>query len=457
MKRNTAILVHMLLWLTAAAVLIARPLFASRDENSSGPAQAEEDASPAAVAAGAPLFNYQGELRNASGSAITNSAMPMSFRLFATLSGGSACWTENRTVNVQNGQFNVVLGQVTAIPYSCVAEAAYLELVINGETLTPREMLTSVATAVVANTLSSGAQVQGPLSVNGNLVATSEVSAWDLKGMNLHIGGGTAFHTNETDRILHLLPWTGSGYRYDKVCIGCGTGADLRVNGSTEVDGSLVATHEVSAWDLKSMNLHIGGGTAFHTNTTDRILHLLPWAGSGYSYDKVCIGCGTGADLRVNGSTEVNGNLNLGGTCNRSSLNSGGSVAENDDCRAGSLTTGAIIEANLQTPAERRSERIARFSEGDVLCWAGEQLEKCDQPNDRLVQAVAGADGKPIVVGAERVRVLGPVTMGDILVASSVPGYAMVNNDPRPGTVIGQALESFDGDAGLIKAMIRKW
>ncbi|CUS04143.2 protein of unknown function [Candidatus Promineifilum breve] len=47
--------------------------------------------------------------------------------------------------------------------------------------------------------------------------------------------------------------------------------------------------------------------------------------------------------------------------------------------------------------------------------------------------------------------------MGDILVSSSVPGYAMVNNEPRPGTVIGQALEGFDGDAGLIKAMIRKW
>jgi hypothetical protein len=32
-----------------------------------------------------------------------------------------------------------------------------------------------------------------------------------------------------------------------------------------------------------------------------------------------------------------------------------------------------------------------------------------------------------------------------------------VNNDPRPGTVIAQALEGFEGEQGVIEAMIRKW
>ena len=41
--------------------------------------------------------------------------------------------------------------------------------------------------------------------------------------------------------------------------------------------------------------------------------------------------------------------------------------------------------------------------------------------------------------------------------ASDVPGYALVDNDPRPGTVIAQALESFEGERGMIKAMIRKF
>ena len=118
---------------------------------------------------------------------------------------------------------------------------------------------------------------------------------------------------------------------------------------------------------------------------------------------------------------------------------------------------GALTEANLQTPEERAADSIDRFEEGDVLCWGIDQLERCSAANDRLVQAVASKSGRPIVIGAEVIKVLGPVKRGDILVASEVPGYAMVNNDPMPGSVIAQALEDFDGGRGLIAAMIRKF
>lgn len=52
---------------------------------------------------------------------------------------------------------------------------------------------------------------------------------------------------------------------------------------------------------------------------------------------------------------------------------------------------------------------------------------------------------------------LGPVQRGDLLVASDTPGHAVVDNDPQPGAVIAQALEDFEGEVGLIKAMIRKF
>jgi hypothetical protein len=121
------------------------------------------------------------------------------------------------------------------------------------------------------------------------------------------------------------------------------------------------------------------------------------------------------------------------------------------------INQGAMVEANLQTPDELAADAIDRFSEGDVLCWGDAQLELCDQAGDPLVQAVADANGKPIVIGAEVIHVLGPVQHGDLLVASGVPGYATVNNNPQPGSVIAQALEDFDGDQGLIRAMIRKF
>ena len=129
------------------------------------------------------------------------------------------------------------------------------------------------------------------------------------------------------------------------------------------------------------------------------------------------------------------------------------------NCEPGTITSGAYVEANLMTPDERTAETVERFEQGDLLCWSADaqQLELCAEANDRLVMAVADADGKPIVLGAEPVKVIGPVVAGDILVASGVPGHAMVDNDPLPGTVIGQALEDLDGESGIIKAMIRKW
>jgi hypothetical protein len=187
-----------------------------------------------------------------------------------------------------------------------------------------------------------------------------------------------------------------------------------------------------------------------------RTLHLLPWGGSSSAWDDVCIGCGSNANL------VVSGNLDLRGSCTVASNSPDGSDAlavVDEDCVAGSITSGAYVEANLMRPEERNSDGIERFQRGDLLCWSGahEQLELCTTANDRLVMAVADPNGRPIVIGAEPVKVLGPVEAGDILVSSDVPGYAMVNNDPKPGTVIGQALESFDGEMGLIKAMVRKW
>ena len=108
-------------------------------------------------------------------------------------------------------------------------------------------------------------------------------------------------------------------------------------------------------------------------------------------------------------------------------------------------------------PPNSPPSRLNAFSEGDVLCWSDDRLELCSQPGDPLVQAVADANGKPIVIGAEVIKVLGPVQRGDMLVASEVAGYAVAVENPAPGTVIAQALEDFDGDRGIIKAMIRKF
>jgi hypothetical protein len=54
-------------------------------------------------------------------------------------------------------------------------------------------------------------------------------------------------------------------------------------------------------------------------------------------------------------------------------------------------------------------------------------------------------------------NVIGKVAKGDMLVASNVPGYAIVNNNPSVGSVIGKALEDkLDGERGIVEVVVGK-
>jgi len=49
---------------------------------------------------------------------------------------------------------------------------------------------------------------------------------------------------------------------------------------------------------------------------------------------------------------------------------------------------------------------------------------------------------------------LGAIRAGDLLVASSTPGHAMRSDNPRPGTILGKALESLEAGTGLISVLV---
>ena len=454
------------------------------------------------------LFNYQGQLLNAGGSPISNIAMPMTFKLYKTLSGGTACWSENKTVNVKNGQFNVLIGQVAAIPGTCLTGNIYLELVVNGETMTPREQLTSAAFAVEAGTLPDQATTRGSLNIapsaDGeggqiNLLQGTSGNNWvidnrygtfrlyhdgavyfsvkpdgtvDLNGHTIENFGGLISNQANTsfsngagafrwiaEDGVHV--WIDSNNDADDQSFTINANSGYFGGGykrllTVNEDGDLNASGNLSV----ASQVKFGNEQVLRWDGSSRRLHLLPWGGTGYLFDEVCVGCGQKANLRVNGNFSV-----TNGTCTVA-LEEGNLIPTTYDeaCDGGqitanSVTTGAVVEANLQTREEAAADIIERFSLGDLLCWSSEseRLELCETPNDRLVMAVANSSGKPIVMGAEPVKVIGPVQTGDIIVTSDVPGYAMVNNNPAPGTVIGQALQDFDSESGLIKAMIRKW
>ena len=57
--------------------------------------------------------------------------------------------------------------------------------------------------------------------------------------------------------------------------------------------------------------------------------------------------------------------------------------------------------------------------------------------------------------GKVPVNVIGTVAKGDMLVASSIAGYAIVDNDPKVGSVIGKAIAiKTDSDRGTVDAVV---
>ena len=111
-----------------------------------------------AVAAGAVpgLINYQGRLTD-SGGADLASEYKLSFALYDAVAAGTALWSEEQTVRVENGIYQVSLGAVSPLSGNIFAsDQLYLELAVwNTDTaaweiMTPRQRITSVGFALQA-------------------------------------------------------------------------------------------------------------------------------------------------------------------------------------------------------------------------------------------------------------------------------------------------------------------
>lgn len=95
-------------------------------------------------------INYQGKLTDPNGS-VLNGEYQMSFSLFNTDTNGTTLWSEQQTIMVADGIYNVQLGAVNPLSADIFDnDALFLEVMIESETLSPRQRLTSVAFAIRA-------------------------------------------------------------------------------------------------------------------------------------------------------------------------------------------------------------------------------------------------------------------------------------------------------------------
>jgi hypothetical protein len=105
------------------------------------------------------MFRYQGRLVD--GTNLVNATLPMSFKLYDTLSGGNKLYEDSSSVLVVDGLYSTTIGDNTvfgSLTNAMTNAAVYLELTVSGATLSPRERLVSVPYALNAggNTTPAG-------------------------------------------------------------------------------------------------------------------------------------------------------------------------------------------------------------------------------------------------------------------------------------------------------------
>ena len=253
----------------------------------------------AALAAVPGKMNYQGYLTDDAGAPLTE-AYDITFSIHDSVTGGGELWSEaHAAVSVSEGLFSVMLGGTNPLDASVFAGEAWLQLEVDGETMSPRVRVVSVGYSFVAavshkaaaDSVDTAAIKDGSIT-DADVSATAAIDASKLAQMGA--GDGQVLKWSDADSTWKpgadaggTCAWTVSGsdvyrstgnvgigtasplYPLDVACSGA---ASIRVNettngidtrlGCTNVRGYVgtFSAHDFSIMENGNPMLYIKGG-----------------------------------------------------------------------------------------------------------------------------------------------------------------------------------------------------
>ena len=264
----------------------------------------------------------------------------------------------------------------------------------------------------------SGSSYAGESYVATDWVYTKFIEASnerDASGTGIALGDGGGFASSAADTIIHI---TGGS---ERLVINDST---VTVKNALSVDGATTLKGNITLGDASTDLISVNG--RFNTN-------LLP-----STDNSINIGQGGGTPLRINTVHAV-------------------------------LFSGTATTARYADLAENYLGD-ADYEPGTVLVFGGSaEVTVCTAKGDRKAAGVvttnpahlmnSALEGDHVVglalQGRVPCKVIGKVAKGDMLVTSSIPGYAMVDNDPKLGTVLGKAVQEKTDDArGIVEIVV---
>jgi hypothetical protein len=253
-------------------------------------------------------INFQGKVVNSNGTNVTNGSYTFVFKLYTVSSGGSATWTESKSLTVTDGIFQTNLGDTTALPGSVDfnSDNIYLGVEFNADgEMTPRVRFTAAPYAFNAE------------KVNGLTVSSTTGTLTIANGETISFGG--SFSTSGTNDVAFTtsgattltLPATGtlatlagaetltnkSGYNGLVITANTGVVTTGTWNATAITDAYVADTLTIGSGSTLANDL-ITPNSVLSTGQTDEFCLTYEATGTTWEWQT----CGGGAGMAIGGS-----------------------------------------------------------------------------------------------------------------------------------------------------------
>ena len=175
-------------------------------------------------------INYQGLITNTAGEPIESSTNTVTATLYQVETDGASAYTESFTdvASDADGIYSIQIGDTNLQAVLEANSELWLELIINGQTLSPRQEINSVPYALVADSANrlisaSDSSISGDLSVSGNstfsgisVTGPASLDSLDVMGpamfYDINVNGGFSAYNSEAGMYSYIGrdPSTGS-------------------------------------------------------------------------------------------------------------------------------------------------------------------------------------------------------------------------------------------------------